>query len=101
MDCPMKGVEKPVEGPGNQQCDTFRAGQAERLWNQFPDDNVQSAQQSERASECDGMGHERRAPSETGGPNRLKYLCERRFAKRADSQAGERDAELYAGDDTM
>src|SRR6266850_6139741 len=101
MDCPMKCVEKPMEGPGNEQCDAFRAGQAECLWNQFPDDHVESAQESECRSQCHGMGHERSAPPETGGPNRLKYFRERRFAKRADGEAGEGDAKLYAGDDAM
>ncbi len=62
---------------------------------------MQSAQESECACQRDSMGEECRVRSQTSGPNRLNHFRKRRFAKRANRQAGEGNAELHARNDAM
>src|SRR5713226_6294788 len=101
MNGPVKSVQEPLKRHGNQQCHALGTGQAERFGNQFPDYNVQGAQEGKRAGERDGMSEENGVRSQTAGPNRLNHFRERGFAKRAERQAGKRDAKLHARNDAV
>src|SRR5882762_5694914 len=95
---PAKSVQEPVKRTGDKEGDAFGAGQADGFGNEFADDYVQSGEESERGGKSEGVGQNGGAGSLNSGPERAKEICQSGFTESAESETGEGDSQLDAGD---
>ena len=100
-DGPAERVEVPVKGTRDQQGRTLGAFEGDGLGHELADDHVQHREEGEGQRERYAMSEDRRAAAGEPIEHRPQQFGQRGFAKRAEAQTGERDADLHAGDDAI
>ena len=101
IDGPAERVEKPGEGASDHEGDAFGASEADGFGYQFAENHVDGAEDREGKSEGGGMGEEEHAHAAVGRQDALEEFCESGLAQGADGKAGQRDADLDAGNDAV
>ena len=90
-----------MKGTRDQQGRAFGALQRDSLGHELADDHVQNREQREGQRERNTISERRRAAAGQPIEHRPQQFGQRGFAEGAEAQAGQRDSDLYAGDDAI
>src|SRR6185437_8585356 len=92
-------LQEPRERARDQKGDALGAREAEAFGNEFAEDDLEKRQQGEGKNYGGGVGRDRRPGPRNLGHGGGDDTDERRLAKIAEQKAGNRDADLHAGND--
>jgi len=97
IDGPGEEFEEGVEGAGDDQRDAFGVGQAQRFGNQFAEDYLDGGKQREGQHQGHSVRSQANPHTGKNGCERAEEFGQGDFTYVAESQAGEGDAYLHAG----
>ena len=98
---PAKGMQVPGERPSDDQRRPGGTLERDGLGHQFADHDVQKREQREGQRQRQAVRQNRRAVARKPVEHGPEDLGECRFTQGAQAQAGERDANLHAGNDAI